>query len=105
MLMVEVTVGLLVTLQAREGKTDELAEFLASARALVESEPETLSWFGFRIDESRFGIFDTFADSTGRAEHLDGPVAEALLAKADELLSEPPAIELVDVLAAKLPSA
>ena len=102
--MVEVTVGLLVTLRAREGKHDELAEFLASARPLVESEPATLSWFGFRIDESRFGIFDTFADSAGRAAHLDGPVAEALLAKADELLSEPPTIELIDVLAAKLPS-
>lgn len=101
--MADVTVGLLVTLRAKEGRAKELAEFLATARPLVESEPATLVWFGFRIDESRFGIFDAFADAAGRAAHLEGPVAEALLAKADELLSEPPSIELVDVLAAQLP--
>lgn len=103
MTMADVTVGLLVTLRAQEGKAEELAEFLASARPLVDSEPGTLVWFGFRIDESRFGIFDAFTDAAGRAAHLEGPVAEALLAKADELLSAPPSIELVDVIAAKLP--
>ena len=40
----------------------------------------------------------------GRQAHLSGRVAAALMAKASELLSEPPAIEKVDVLAAKLPS-
>jgi hypothetical protein len=39
---------------------------------------------------------------SGRDAHLSGPVARALLAKADELLAEPPTIEPVDVLAAKL---
>ncbi|MFS8083386.1 MAG: putative quinol monooxygenase, partial [Ginsengibacter sp.] len=51
-----------------------------------------------------FGIFDAFADEAGRSAHLAGPIAAALMANADELLSEPPQIEHVDVLAAKLPS-
>jgi quinol monooxygenase YgiN len=52
---------------------------------------------------STFGIFDAFPDEAGREAHLAGRVAEALMAKANELLAEPPAIHKVDVLAAKLP--
>ena len=33
---------------------------------------------------------------------MNGPIAAALMAKAGELLAEPPKIEQVDVLAAKL---
>jgi quinol monooxygenase YgiN len=100
--MADVTVGLLVTLTAKEGKEQDLSDFLQSALPLVEAEPETVSWFGFRIDDARFGIFDVFPGDSGRDAHLSGPVARALLAKADELLAEPPTIEPVDVLAAKL---
>ena len=51
---------------------------------------------------STFGIFDTFPDDSGRQAHLAGRVAAALMAKASDLLSQPPTIEKVDVLAAKL---
>jgi quinol monooxygenase YgiN len=100
--MTEVTVGLLVTLEAKEGQEQGLADFLKSALPLVEAEPETVSWFAFRIDASRFGIFDVFPGSSGRDAHLSGPVAEALLGRADELLGSPPTIEHVDLLAGKL---
>lgn len=50
-----------------------------------------------------FGIFDAFPDEAGREAHLSGKVAAALMAQADELFSEPPSIEKVDVLASKLP--
>jgi hypothetical protein len=40
---------------------------------------------------------------TGRQAHLTGRVAAALMAKAADSLSQPPAIEKVDILAAKLP--
>ena len=55
-----VTVGLLVTLQARPGKEDELAGFLASALPLAQAEPETTAWFAIKIDDSTFGIADFF---------------------------------------------
>jgi quinol monooxygenase YgiN len=86
-----------------EGREEELANFLTSALPLAEDEPDTIAWFAIRMGNSTFGIFDAFPDDSGRQTHLNGPIAAALMAKADELLSEPPRIEPVDVLAAKLP--
>ncbi len=97
-----VTVGLLATLSAKPGKEDELADFLAGALSLAEAEPETTAWFAIKIDDSTYGIFDVFPGADGRQAHLDGPIAAALMAKADELLSSPPEIKPIDVLAAKL---
>jgi quinol monooxygenase YgiN len=97
-----VTVGLLATLSAKPGKETELAEFLAGALPLAEAEPETTAWFAIKIDDSTYGIFDVFPGAGGRQAHLDGPIAAALMAKADELLSSPPDIKSIDVLAAKL---
>jgi quinol monooxygenase YgiN len=99
-----VTVGILATLKAKPGKEAELADFLAGALPLAEGEPETTVWFAIKIDESTYGIFDAFPGSEGRQAHLAGPIASALMAKAGDLLSEPPSITPVDILAAKLTS-
>ena len=56
----------------------------------------------FEDGPSTFAIFDAFADDAGRKTHLAGPIAAALMANASELLSQPPKIEQVDVLAAKV---
>ncbi|CAN5546302.1 antibiotic biosynthesis monooxygenase [soil metagenome] len=98
-----VTVGLLVRLIAKPGKENEVQSFLESGLDLVQEEPDTTTWYGIRLGPSTFGIFDTFPDDSGRQAHLDGKVAAALMEKADELLAEPPNIEKVDILAAKLP--
>jgi quinol monooxygenase YgiN len=98
-----VTVALLVRLEAKPGKEDEVAEFLRGGLALVQEEPATTAWFGIRLGPSTFGIFDAFPDESGRQAHLTGKVAAALMAKAPDLFSQPPVIEKVDVLAAKLP--
>ncbi len=97
-----VTVGLLATLVAKPGKEEELASFLASALPLAEAEPDTTAWFAVRIDGATFCIFDAFPGDEGRQAHLEGPIAAALMGKADELLASPPEIKPVDVLAAKL---
>jgi quinol monooxygenase YgiN len=99
-----VTVGLLVRLEAKPGKQDEVAAFLRGGLALVEAEPATTAWFAVRLWPSTFGIFDVFPDEAGRQAHLAGRVAAALMAQAAELLSQAPVIEKVDVLAAKLPA-
>jgi hypothetical protein len=39
-----VTAGLIVRLEAKAGKGDELAAFLADALSLVQDEPETVAW-------------------------------------------------------------
>jgi quinol monooxygenase YgiN len=97
------SVSLYVELHAKPGKEDELASFLASARSLVAAESSTVAWFAVRFDRSTFAIFDAFNDEAGRAAHLGGQVAAALLARADELLATPPLIRNADVLADKLP--
>ena len=97
-----VTVGLLATLVAKPGKEDELGSFLSSALPLAEAEPETTAWFAIRIDQATFGIFDVFPGEDGRQAHLDGKIAAALMARADELLAAPPDIKPIDLLAAKL---
>jgi len=100
-----VTVGLLVRLEAKRGREADVERFIQSGLTLVEAEPQTTVWFGIRIGPSTFGIFDAFADDAGRVAHLSGRVAAALGEHASELLAEPPTIERVDVLAAKLASA
>ncbi len=97
-----VRVGLLVRLQAKPGKEAEVASFLESGLALANQEAATVVWFALRLGPSTFGIFDAFADEAGRKAHLEGPIAAALMAKAADLLVEPPKIEQVDVLAAKM---
>ena len=69
---------------------------------LAQQEAATLAWFALKIGPSTYGIFDVFADDTGRQAHLNGQIASAIMAKAGELLAQPPKIEKIDVLAAKL---
>ncbi len=98
-----VKVALYVRLEAKPGKEAEVESFLRGGLPLVQEEPATITWFGFRLGPTTFGIFDAFPDEAGRQAHLTGKVAAALMAKASELLAQPPVIEKVDILAAKLP--
>jgi len=98
-----VTTGVLVRLTVRPGKEAEAETFLREALPLAQAEPATTAWFALRLGPSTFGIFDAFPDAAGRQAHLAGAIASALMARAPALLSEPPAIEMTDVLAAKLP--
>jgi quinol monooxygenase YgiN len=98
-----VRVGILARVKAKPGKEEEVKSFLESALPLANQERGTTVWFAIRLDRSTFGIFDAFPDDAGRQAHLAGPIAAALMAKAGELLAEPPNIEKVDVLAAKIP--
>ena len=99
-----ITVGLLVRLEAKPGKEEEVQRFLEGAQPLAEAEPDTIAWFAIRMGPSTFGIFDVFPNDSGRQAHLTGPIGSALMAKAPELFSVAPAIEQVDVLAHKLPA-
>ncbi len=102
--MTVITKALLVRLEAKHGKDDEVEDFLSSALPLVRQEAGTRAWFGVRFGRSEYGIFDVFPDETSRDAHLNGGVAGALLQKADELFETSPDIQKVEVLASKLPS-
>lgn len=89
-------------LDAKPGKEKEVEEFLKSALPLVQAESGTAAWFAIKVGPGRYGIFDVFHDEAGRDAHLSGKVAAALMAKASDLFAKPPAIDKIDVLAAKL---
>jgi len=96
------TVALFARLEAKPGKEDALRGFLQQGLDLAKQEPTTRVWFALQLGPRTFGIFDAFPDDAGRKAHLSGQIAAALMAKAGELLAQPPKIENVDVLAAKL---
>lgn len=96
--------ALFVRLEAKPGQEAALADFLASALPLANAESGTTAWFALKFGPSTFGVFDAFADEAGRQAHLNGQIAAALMANAATLLSSPPNIEKVELLAAKLPA-
>ena len=96
----ELKLGVLALLEAKPDKAAELEEFLIGGKTLVELEPGTRTWYAFRLDETHFGIFDTFADESGRQAHMTGKVVDALNANAD-LFAKPPQIEKLEILASK----
>jgi quinol monooxygenase YgiN len=100
--MIMVNVALLVRFEAKPGLEADVEAFLQNALPLVQQETATVAWFGLRLGERTFGIFDAFPDEGGRQAHLTGKVAAALMEKAPELFVHPPVIEPVDILAAKL---
>ena len=93
--------GLLVRLEAKPGKEQEVASFIKGALPLAEHEDETISWYALQIGPSSFGIFDTFKDEEGRKAHLGGQIVKALVEKTPELLATAPLIEQVELLAVK----
>ena len=93
--------AILALLHAKPGKEAEVEEFLKSAQPLAVQESGTTTWYAVKLGPAKFGIFDTFRNEEGRKAHLNGPIAKALMAKAGELLAEPPQLEMLDILDSK----
>jgi len=93
--------GVLALLEAKPDKSDDLAELLQSARSLAAAEEGTVTWYGFKVDDTTYGIFDTFESEDARNAHLGGDIPRALAQVGPELLAKDPEIQLVDVLAVK----
>ena len=95
--------GIVVRMEAKAGKEAELEKFLMDGLSIAQQEPATVQWYALKLDASHFAIFDTFAAQAGREAHLNGDLAKALFGKVDELMTATPKVEMVDILAAKLP--
>ena len=93
--------AILARVEAKAGKENDVEQFLISALALAQEEEQTVSWYALKLGPSTFGIFDTFDAEEGRQAHLNGKIAAALMANAEALLSKPPVIEMVNLLAVK----
>jgi len=96
-----VKLGLLAQLQAKPGKGEELGAFLQSGRELALAEQGTVTWYAFKIDDTHYGIFDTFETEDARQAHINGEIPKALTQVAGELLASDPDIRPVDIIAVK----
>ena len=96
-----VTLGILALLEAKAGKGDELAAFLKSSRDLAAAEEGTVTWYAFKISDTSYGIFDTFATDDARTAHINGQIPAALAQVSADLLAREPDIRPVNVLAVK----
>jgi len=96
-----VTLGILALLEAKAGKGDELAAFLKSGRDLAVAEEGTVTWYAFKISDTSYGIFDTFATDDARTAHFNGQIPAALAQVSADLLAREPDIRPVNVLAVK----
>jgi quinol monooxygenase YgiN len=96
-----VTLGILALLEAKPGKGDELAAFLKAGRELAVAEAGTVTWYAFKISDTSYRIFDTFATDDARAAHIDGQIPAALANVSADLLAREPDIRPVDGLAVK----
>jgi quinol monooxygenase YgiN len=93
-----IKLAFLAQFEAKPGKEEAVAKFLETALEMAKKEPTTINWYALRLSQSTFGVFDTFNDEAGRQKHLNGPIGQALMAKAPELFVSPPSIEPVEVL-------
>ena len=96
-----VTLGILALLEAKAGKGDELAAFLKAGRDLAVAEEGTVTWYAFKISDTSYGIFDTFATGDARTAHINGQIPAALAQVSADLLTRAPDIQPVSLLAVK----
>jgi quinol monooxygenase YgiN len=93
--------ALFVRIEAKEGKEDEVEDFLRSALDDVMQEEGTIDWYAVKFGAREFAIFDTFGNEEDRLAHLAGKVGQALMENAPTLLSSVPKIEHAQLLASK----
>src|SRR5260221_12439671 len=93
--------GIFAGLEGKPRKEAAVKELLEMGLALANREYTTTIWFALKLSESTFGVFDAFENEAGRQAHLEGPIAQALMTKADELFARPPSIEPIEVLGLK----
>jgi quinol monooxygenase YgiN len=95
-----VTLGIAL-LEAKAGKGDALAAFLKAGRDLAVAEEGTVTWYAFKISDTSYGIFDTFATGDARTAHINGQIPAALAEVSADLLARAADIQPVSLLAVK----
>ena len=93
--------ALFARFEAQPGKEAAVADFLHTGLSLAKQEPGTRYWFALRLSERVFGVFDAFETEEARQAHLNGSIAQALMAQAPELFAAAPGIEPIEVLGLK----
>jgi quinol monooxygenase YgiN len=97
-----ITQALLVRLEARHRREDELERYLLSLLPLVKQELRTSAWFALRLSRKDYAVFAAFAGVEARESHLAGAAVSSLHGQADFLLARQPHFQRCAVLADKL---
>jgi hypothetical protein len=87
--------------EAKPGKEEEVAAFLQAGLRMRGRKPPPRSGSRCGWRRARSPCSNAFHDQQGVDNHLGGPIAKALMAKADELFAQPPSIQRVEVLGLK----
>lgn len=97
-----VTVGALARFEAKSGNEAAVERFFQEGLPIVQRQPASTVWFGFRLGPTTFGAFAAFANEEERQALLSvgGPV---LAQRHSALFALPPTFEKVAVLAVKRP--
>ena len=90
-----------VPLKAKPGKAAEVEAFLKQGAEMAKAETGTVTWYAIKEGPDPYAVFDPFNDDAGRDSHLNGAIAKALMAKADELFSNKLEIHKIDIIADK----
>lgn len=98
-----VTVGFLIRFEAKPGKEVEVERGFQGALPVIQQEPATTAWFGFRLRSSRYGVFDVFPDEAGRQAHFSARGEQLRQRGAEQFVEGSFAMNEIDILAAKLP--
>jgi quinol monooxygenase YgiN len=77
--------------------------FLEDLSAEVTWERTTHAWFGIRYMRGEFGVFTVFENEAGRAAHLEGKSAQKIFSEVQRLVTAPPKVINMEVLAYKMP--
>src|SRR6201996_7664666 len=88
-------------LKTKPGKEAEIEAFLKQGAEMAKDEGGTVDLDGVKEESGAYGVFDTFDDEAGRQAHLNGEIAKALMAKADEYFAEAPKIFKIELIAQK----
>ncbi len=60
-----------------------------------------MTWYAFKVSDTRYGSFDSFETDDAREAHLAGQILQALGRVAPGLLAGDPDIRTVDIVAVK----
>jgi quinol monooxygenase YgiN len=96
-----VEIGILALLEAKPGKGPDLRQLLKSGRDLALAEEGTVTWYAFQVNDTTYGIFDTFESEDARIAHINGEIPKALASVGGELLAKEPDIQTIDIIAVK----
>lgn len=95
--------GILIRLEVKSGKDDDVETFLRATNPMIQQEENTKAWFGIRFGKSEYGIVGMFESEEAREKLLSGSTAKILTQQINTLFSEPPRVQRLDVLARKMP--